>query len=82
MMSQNEVVGMKKSLANAIGKAYLRLHCPHLYWRRLSSLEVGSFCRVMVECKACGKRKIDLELKEDEVLVEDSFSELLDRLSK
>ena len=59
---------MKKKLANEIGKAFIRLHCPHLVWRNQSPLESGSFCRGVIVCTKCGKVKFIEHLKDYEIL--------------
>lgn len=46
-----------------------RLVCPHWYWRNASSLEMGSFCRGVIVCCACGKTKLIEELKSYEIIV-------------
>ena len=61
---------MKKKLADEIGKAFVRLHCPHWYWHRESSLEFGSYSRGVIVCNNCGKKKLIEQLKDSEVLVE------------
>ena len=61
---------MNKKLADEIGKAYMRLHCHHWYWRNASSLEMGSYSRGVIVCKCCGKKKLIEELKEWEILYE------------
>ena len=61
---------MKKKLADEIGKAVARLFCSHWYWHRESPFEVGSFCRGVIVCNNCGKRKFIEHLKDSEVLVE------------
>ena len=64
---------MKKKLADEIGKAYKRLHCPHWYWHNASPLEtlkMGSFCRGVIVCNNCGKTKLIEELKDHEIVVE------------
>ena len=55
---------MKKKLADEIGKAFVRLCCPHWYWHR------ESLSRGIIICNNCGKRKFIEELKDIEVLVE------------
>ena len=45
-----------------------RISCPHFIWHRVSSFEVGSFRRVIIECNLCGKRKIIDQLREFEIL--------------
>lgn len=59
---------MTKKVKDLIGKAFLRLHCSHFYWRNASPLEMGSFCRGVIVCKCCGKKKLIEELKDYEVL--------------
>lgn len=61
---------MKKKLADEIGKAFVRLHCPHWYWHRESPLEFGSYSRGVIVCNNCGKKKLIEQLKECEVLVD------------
>ena len=61
---------MKKKLANKIGNAYKRLHCPHFYWHRESPLMMGSFSRGVIVCNNCGKKKLIEQLKDSEVIVE------------
>ena len=61
---------MTKKLADEIGKAYIRLHCHHWYWRNASPLEMGSYSRGVIVCKRCGKRKLIDQLKESEILYE------------
>ena len=61
---------MKKKLADEIGKAFKRLHCPHWYWHYSSPLDKGSFSRGVIVCNNCGKTKLINWLKDDEVLVE------------
>ena len=61
---------MNKKLADEIGKAFIRLHCPHFYWHNESPLMMGSFSRGIIVCNNCGKRKLVEQLKDDEVLVE------------
>ena len=61
---------MKKKLADEIGKAFIRLHCSHLYWHRESPLEFGSYSRGVIVCNNCGKKKLIEQLKECEVLVD------------
>ena len=51
-----------------IKKLIKRALCPHLYWRSASSLEMGSYCRGVIVCKKCGKRKLQFNLKADEIL--------------
>ena len=59
-----------KKLSEKIGKAYIRLHCPHWYWHNESALEAGSFSRGVIVCNNCGKKKLIEQLKDSEVLVE------------
>lgn len=73
---------MKKSLARSIKKPFKKLFCPHWYWRHLSSFEAGSFRSVIIECRECGKRKLDWGLRPWETYDEDTISELFDRLLK
>lgn len=45
-----------------------RISCPHFMWHRVSSFEVGSFSRVIIECNLCGKRKSIDQLRGFEIL--------------
>ena len=54
-----------------IRKVIDRILCAHWYWRHDSSLKSGSYCRGMIVCKSCGKRKLIEELKPSEVLCRD-----------
>ena len=51
-----------------IETAIRRLFCPHWYWHEESPLNMGSFCRGVIVCNNCGKRKFVEQLKDREVL--------------
>ena len=52
----------------AMRRIIKRISCPHFMWHRVSSFEVGSFRRVIIECNLCGKRKTIDQLREFEIL--------------
>lgn len=66
-----EISGTRlRECKKAIGKALVRLHCPHWYYHPESPLEMGSLSRGVIVCNNCGKRKFIEQLKEYEILVE------------
>lgn len=60
-------------------KILKRFICPHFYWHEVSPFELGSFHRGVMECEACGKRKLFESLKDYEVIVERRTDEHTDK---
>ena len=45
-----------------------KILCSHLNWKKANPLLYGSFSRVLIVCKKCGKIKLIDDLKNFEVL--------------
>lgn len=59
---------MTKRDMEAIQKAYIKIHCPHIRWKNVGVFRYGNFTADVVECKECGKSKLLFDLKEGELL--------------
>ena len=46
-----------------------KILCPHFYWKKANPLLYGSFSRVLIVCKKCGKIKFIDQLKDDEIIL-------------
>ena len=46
-----------------------KILCPHFYWEKANPSLYGSFSRVLIVCKKCGKIKFIDQLKDDEIIL-------------